>query len=368
MPFALRVLLLCEALVVAFTIGEVSVFLLHLAPPTYPEADTAIVLFYTDPNGPVKLTPNWEGYVGFAKTRINEKGFRDRVFPSYAPPNVVRIAALGDSYTMGDAVTLEASYPKQLEKRLNADQPIEVMNNGVSATNTANQVYTLRDVLRDYHPDLVVLGYNVNDFEWYAETRFEKFARFGYHFEARPDGSAVRRMSNPQRAKRWLHARFYLYRWLAMLKDEWSVQQPRETEAQARELVQKWVRSEGPARSFAALSEMATMCRAQDVPFVVAILPALVDTSPSLRNMDDYPFGAEHTLMHEQMTKLGLDWIDLLPDFAGEDSVKLEAHPFDRHYNERGNAIIARALKKYLEPKIAILRARKHERLDARKP
>ena len=95
------------------------------------------------------------------------------------------------------------------------------------------------------------------------------------------------------------------------------------------------------------------MCRAQDVPFVVAILPALVDTSPSLRNMDDYPFGAEHTLMHEQMTKLGLDWIDLLPDFAGEDSVKLEAHPFDRHFNERGNAIIARALKKYLEPKIA---------------
>jgi lysophospholipase L1-like esterase len=360
----LRLVLVLGSLLVAFAILELAAYLLHLAPPASPEVDTAIVLYYTDPNGPVKLTPNWEGYVGFVKTRINEKGFRDRVFGPYPPPKMVRIAVLGDSYTMGDAVTLEASYPKQLEKLLNGDQPIEVMNNGLSSTNTSNQLYALQDVLRDYHPDLVVLGYNVNDFEWYSETRFEKFARFGYDFEVKPDGRVVRRMSNLQRVKLWMRVHSYLYRWLAMLREGQFAQPSLQTEAEAKAQVRKWVDSEGPAKSFAALAEMATLCQAQDVPFVVAILPALVDTSPSLKSMDDYPFGAEHTMMHEQMTKLGLDWIDLLPDFAGEDTVKLEAHPFDRHYNERGNGIIARSLKKYLEPKIEVLRARKRGSVD----
>ena len=97
--------------VLIFSVLEVGARVLQLAPPVYPEADTAIVLHYTDPNGRVRLTPNWEGYVGFVKTRVNEKGFRHRVFPPAPPPGTVRIAILGDSYTMGDAVPLEASYP-----------------------------------------------------------------------------------------------------------------------------------------------------------------------------------------------------------------------------------------------------------------
>jgi lysophospholipase L1-like esterase len=355
----LRVLLLLGSLLVAFAMAELAAYLVHVAPPAYSEAETAIVLYYTDPNGPVKLTPNWEGYVGFVKTRINEKGFRDRVFAPYPAPNVVRIAALGDSYTMGDAVELEASYPKQLEKLLNGDQPVEVMNNGLSATNTSNQLYRLRDVLHDYHPDLVVVGYNVNDFEWFAETRFERFARSGYDFDIKPDGRAIRRMSGLQRVKLWMYRHSYMYRALVALRDRQSGQPSLETEVEAKERVRKWVDDGGAAKSFAALSEMARLCREQDAGFVVAILPALVDTPPSLKNMADYPFGAEHTLMHEQMTKLGLDWIDLLPIFAGEDAVKLEAHPYNRHFNQRGNGIIARALKEYLEPKIEVIRARK---------
>jgi lysophospholipase L1-like esterase len=355
----LRFVLLLGSLLVAFAIAESAAHLFGVAPPAYSEAETAIVLYYTDPNGPVKLTPNWEGDVGFVKTRINEKGFRDRVFSPYPAPKVVRIAVLGDSYTMGDAVTSEASYPKQLEALLNGDQPIEVMNNGLSATNTSNQVYTLRDVLRDYHPDLVVVGYNVNDFEWFTETRFEKFARSGYDFDIKPDGRAIRRMSSLQRVKLWMYRHSYMYRALVAIRDRQSGQPSLETEAEAEERVHKWVDNGGAAKSFAALSEMARLCREQDVGFVVAILPALVDTPPTLKNMNDYPFGAEHTLMHEQMTKLALDWIDLLPTFAGEDAVKLQAHPSNRHFNERGNGIIARALKEYLEPKIDVIRARK---------
>jgi lysophospholipase L1-like esterase len=101
---------------------------------------------------------------------------------------------------------------------------------------------------------------------------------------------------------------------------------------------------------------MAQLCQRNGVPFVVAILPAIIETSPSLPAMADYPFLEEHDLVQRRMTALGIDFVDLLPAFAGENPRTLVAHPFDRHFSAPGNALIARALKKYLEPKVVLLR------------
>lgn len=353
----IRLIFLTVSVVVCLGLGEITARVLHLAPPVHPEADTAIVLHYTDPNGPIHLTPNWKGYVGYVWTEVNAKGFRDRVYTPEPPPGTVRVAVLGDSYTMGDAVTLEATYTKRAEAMLAAGHKVEVMNCGVSATNTRNQLETLKEVLRDYHPHLVVLSYNINDFQSYPVTRFDKLAKADYVCTVQPDGRVTvsRDYTLPQQVKVWVRNNSYFYRWLANVWDSWTKQKHGAAEYDHLTRVQSWVDSDGPAKSFEALEQMRDLCAKQGVSFSVIILPGLLDMPPTIPNMDEYPFKKEHATMHERMTALGIEYIDLLPDFAGQGTKELEAHPFDRHYSVKGNEIIARALQKHLEPKIKAL-------------
>ena len=122
--------------------------------------------------------------------------------------------------------------------------------------------------------------------------------------------------------------------------------------------VQSWIDAGGAGKSFDALGQMAQLCQRNGVPLVVAILPGLIETTPSMPEMADYPHLEKHDLMDRRMTALGIDFVDLLPAFAGENPRKLIAHPLDRHFSAHGNALVARALKKYLEPKVALLRER----------
>lgn len=56
---------------------------------------------------------------GYPKT-LNARGLRDRDFPDDSPPQETRILVLGASHTFGTGVAMENTYPKQLERLLNA--------------------------------------------------------------------------------------------------------------------------------------------------------------------------------------------------------------------------------------------------------
>jgi hypothetical protein len=346
------------ALAIGFATAELAARVLQLAAPVSPEADTAIVLHHTDPNGTIRLTPNWEGHVGFVKTRINANGFRDRLFSPEPPPGAVRIAILGDSYTMGDAVPEDATYPKQLEALLSDKGRTEVMNCGVSATNTVNQLPLLTEILTDYRPHLVVVGYNVNDFQWYRETRFQRLEKAGYSFAVGADGRVTvnRTRSRGQQVKQWVRDRSYFYRWLVGVRDAWTRRRQGDVEYDQVTRVHSWVAA-GSTQSFNALRQMKELCAAKGVAFQVIVLPDLLDMPPAIRRMSDYPFRNEHELMHTQMRARGIDFVDLLPEFTDEMVPDLIAHPFDRHFSRHGNAIIARGIRNHLEARIDALRA-----------
>jgi hypothetical protein len=86
-----------------------------------------------------------------------------------------RIATVGDSFTFGDEVSFEASWPNRLEQQLGPK--IQVLNFGVTGYGI-DQAYLryLRDV-RPWHPNLVVLGFITDDL--YRSLRI-------YHFVRRP--------------------------------------------------------------------------------------------------------------------------------------------------------------------------------------
>lgn len=111
------------------------------------------------------LKPNQRAFTHSFTVTTNSYGLRDGEFSLEPKANTFRILCLGDSLTFGDGVRSEDTYPKQLEALLNADRPrtYEVINGGVSAYDTWQEIsYLKRDGWR-FKPHLVVLGVYAND-------------------------------------------------------------------------------------------------------------------------------------------------------------------------------------------------------------
>lgn len=111
-----------------------------------------------------KPTPYASQTVNGIIHQFNSTGLRDREYNISKPDRVKRILFLGDSIVYGHAIKLDESIPKQLEKiYIKNNQPVEVLNLGVSGYETDQEVEFLKEVGLKYAPDLVLLGYCLND-------------------------------------------------------------------------------------------------------------------------------------------------------------------------------------------------------------
>src|SRR4029453_1172289 len=97
--------------------------------------------------------------------RLNPLGFREHRLPSPKPPGVLRVVALGDSFTQGYGVEEEDAWPRRLESVLDARHPgrYQVVNLGVPGTNPRDQLSPLRDPGLAYEPDVVLVAVMGND-------------------------------------------------------------------------------------------------------------------------------------------------------------------------------------------------------------
>jgi hypothetical protein len=98
--------------------------------------------------------------------RINDDGFRDRIYTRPKPPGTFRVVVIGDSIAFGYGVDERDAFPKVLEARLAELAPeahIEVVNLGVSGYNAYTEAELLKDVGVKYEPDLVLLQFCIND-------------------------------------------------------------------------------------------------------------------------------------------------------------------------------------------------------------
>ena len=104
--------------------------------------------------------------------QINSRGLREREYTIEKPLTVLRVGIFGDSFTFGEGVNANETFPKVLEKLLNKDLTIrnsgcgvEVLNFGIGKTGTSHQLawYLKEGVLYDL--DIVVLAFlAANDF------------------------------------------------------------------------------------------------------------------------------------------------------------------------------------------------------------
>src|SRR5262249_52421166 len=110
----------------------------------------------------------WYRKEGEAYIKINSDGLRDREHSKTRPPDTIRIALIGDSYSEGFPVALEDSFWAIMEDKLRVcwafgGKKIEVINFGVSGYGTAQELITLRERAWVYSPDIVMLAVTTNN-------------------------------------------------------------------------------------------------------------------------------------------------------------------------------------------------------------
>ena len=107
--------------------------------------------------------PSFEYPVFEYDVSTNAEGFRDRDSPSGAPASSVRILSLGDSLAWGWGISDGETYSDMLESYLGPD--VDVLNAGVPGYSTDQQYLQLLELGPRYRPDIVLLGFTLNDVE-----------------------------------------------------------------------------------------------------------------------------------------------------------------------------------------------------------
>ena len=114
-----------------------------------------------------EFVPNLDVMFTGREVLINADGFRGPVRPLAKPAGTTRVVGLGDSVMFGWGVGEGEDYLSVMARRLNAGGAgsWDVVNTAVPGYNTVMEVETLKKRGLAYHPDIVVVGYCVNDLE-----------------------------------------------------------------------------------------------------------------------------------------------------------------------------------------------------------
>ena len=169
-----RLILALLSLAVMLGAGEVAVRLINPPPRVLHHVNVAGYRLSANPirkyeYAPGRFDVGAGGFEDHSNFVINRHGFRDREFSVAKPPGTVRILALGDSVTAGNGVPdYTRTYPQLLERALNrsvAGRAVEVFNLGVGGYHTLQEIETLREVGLAFNPDIVMLGFVINDFD-----------------------------------------------------------------------------------------------------------------------------------------------------------------------------------------------------------
>jgi hypothetical protein len=133
-----------------------------------------------DPSKGWGMMPNISGMKWFGNEYIssNSRGIRGGSEHSYTKDRgKLRILFLGDSYTFGDEVSDNETYPDYLQQML---PDVEVINMGMSGYGHDQMLIYLKEEGVKYQPDIVILGYlsmdserNMLEFSYYAKPKFE---------------------------------------------------------------------------------------------------------------------------------------------------------------------------------------------------
>ncbi len=309
-----------------------------------PFATPKTTIFVEDAQLGWRLRPGARGEWGGTHVSINARGLRGPELPYARHAGATRILYLGDSVTFGYRLTVDQSYPYVTQRLLEQDPGgrFETVNAGVGGYAPWQELrYLKREGLR-YEPDLIVVGFVLNDFT-------EKLSLIQFGGSGR--GAQLARTARSQ-LDRWLSGSGLLFAGreaLARLRfgpDVASGARRRE-DAEVRWLAREpdhptIVRGWRIARrSLDAIFQVAAQ---RDVPAALVVFPYAFQLDAPRRSA-----APQRRLMSHAATR-GVPALDLLPVFAAAARVRgVDALFLDpSHPSAEGHRLAAGALADFL--------------------
>jgi len=263
-----------------------------------------------------ELTPNYDHKLWGVIVKTNSYGMRDDEPILSSDESLKRIIVCGDSYTFGFGVSGEETYSNVLEARLNEmsqDMQYEVLNMGVSGYCTQDQTLLLINKGLPWDPDLVIIGYVLNDPEvealqplqhyfqeprWWQHSnvlRLVAHSKFRMAVNNLGDGNYIRYLHSPEQ-----------YKWQSVLT---------------------------------AFEEIRVATAEKDIPVLILIFPMV----RKIEDWSKYPYRDLHQQVASAVKLNGFSVIDLYDVFS--------QHPIntlifdDGHPNKLGHSLTAGAIQ-----------------------
>lgn len=253
--------------------------------------------------------------------RLNNRGFRGPDFEETRRTERLRVAVLGDSFTFGEGVRWQDTFPQRMEPLLSSelDQEVEVLNMGQSQWGTSDEIHYFAHEGRRYRPDLVLLIYVLNDANYAGDL--DLYDRFRHVYE--PSGWVRRSylLSFVQATVgREIFGQLYVHSML---------------DSALRERA-KW------RRSLELVSHGDRIARGIGARFALVIFPFMYQLD------DRYPFTPLHAMVASHATQSGIPVLDLLPHLQTRRYTDFWVHPSDPHPSHVAHALAADAISQFV--------------------
>ena len=273
---------------------------------------------------------NPRGYFDAESTltyRTNSLGFRGPETSLAKPEDKFRIIGLGDSFTFGTGVKVEDIFLPILQRRLNLTsdgREYETLNFGHMGYDIMQEVILLRHYVIDFEPDVVLIGYHLND--------------------ARPNlNFYVSVMSWGQGGIEWSRRLVLVEHLLWRFQRKARLSRLNQAYHDAyKEEAKGWIL----ARE--AIDQAIALSKRHSFDLALVIWPIFRDLS------DDYPFKELHKKVAAFARERGIPAIDLLSEFDGYEGPELWVHPTNQHPNEIAHRIVGEAVYRFLRNEVLL--------------
>jgi lysophospholipase L1-like esterase len=290
-----------------------------------------------------ELVPGSTAFEDDAWYRINQDGIRDRDYEQEKPAGTFRIAVVGDSCTFGLGLELEDTWPKQLERELQKTNPrVEVINFGVMGYNTPQEAERIQDKVLKYSPDLIIIGYSLNDIGIFSRERRVLNTYKGYDSFLTTGNNFVDSLLTHSKTYLLLKNRLYLKKTNADTRPQ-----------QYSKDGMKYLRKGYNGYFFDAYQEpenwqILNAAFAKIHALTQPKIPVLFVIHTELQEMNEYLFTEIHEIVKKLCHDYGFPVLDPLPEMLAYKAKDLRISAANIHPNALGNKIFSQAISRYL--------------------
>ena len=259
---------------------------------------------------------------------------QDYAYSPEKPENTFRIGVVGDSYTFAPFMQFTDAFPKTLERMLNLNETelrAEVINYGVPAYSTDHEVPVVRQAYQE-EADLVILQITLNDAE------LKPLTPTGINKDMPDRFGDLQPTARQQRIFRWSKTVEFVVR---------RLHNTRTHQNYIDYFYEVFENPRGWRMVVDSLERMQHIAARHEKPFVAVVFPLF-----GIAVDDDYPFFELHSMVTDQLEKMGIPHLDLAELYRDIPVERLQVWPgVDRHPNEIAHRMAAEEIYIWLVEK-----------------